>query len=114
MAGASVPKPLLNPPPVFVVDEKLNPEAEPNPEVAAGLSEVRAAKEKLETEGAEVTADEEPNPEGGCVGAVRGLPKPVGAEGVAEEPNPPLGAVKPKLLVCTGAGVPKPAWSETF
>lgn len=111
-AGASDPKPLLSPPPLFVVDEKLNPEAEPNPDVAAGLSEVGTAKEKAEAEGGEVTVEEEPNPEGGCVGAVRALPKPVGAEGA--DPKPPLGAAKPKPLVCAGAGAPKPVWSERF
>lgn len=111
-AGASAPKPLLNPPPVFAVDEKLNPEAEPNPEVTAGLSEVGAVKEKVEANGVEVTAGEEPNPEGGCVVAAKALLKPVGAEVVAGKPKPPLGAEKPKLLVCTGAGAPKPALSE--
>lgn len=101
-AGASAPKPLLNPPPVFAVDEKLNPEAEPNPDVTAGLSEIGAVKEKVEAKGAEVTAEEEPNPEGSCVGAATALPKP------------PPAVAKLKLLACTGAGAPKPAWSERF
>lgn len=109
-AGASVPKPLPNPPPVFAVEEKLNPKPEPNPEVAAGLLVAGAAKEKVEAEGAE----EESNPEGGCVGAAIALPKPVEDVGAAEEPNPPLAAEKLKLLAGTGAGAPKPSWSERF
>lgn len=109
-SGALVPNPLPNAPPVLAVEVKLNPEAEPNPEVGAGLLEDGAAKENVEAEGAEVTAEEEPNPDGGCVGAAR-APKPVGADGPAEEPNPPLEAAKLKLLACTGAGAgaPKPA-----
>lgn len=105
-AGASAPKPLPNPPPLFAVEEKLNPEAEPNPE-AAGLLVVGYAKEKLEDEVA--AAEEEPNPEGGCVGAAAGaLPKPVEDDGAAEEPNPPVGAAKLKLLASAGAGAPNP------
>lgn len=110
-AGASAPKPLPNPPPVFNVEE--NPEAVPNPEVAAGLSVVGAAKEKEEAERAEEAAVEEPNPEGGCVGAAKALPKPV-EDGAVEEPNPPLGAAKLKVLAWAGAGAPKPIWSEIF
>lgn len=93
---------------LFAVEEKLNPEAEPNPEAAAGLLVLEAAKENSEAEGAE----EEPNPEGGCVGAAMALPKPVEDDGAAEEPNPPLGAAKLKLLACPCAGAPKPTWSE--
>lgn len=106
-AGASTPKPLPNPPPVFAVEEKLNPEAEPNPE-AAGLLVVGHAKEKLEDEGASEAAEEEPNPEGGCVGAAVALPKPVEDDGAAEEPNPPVEAAKLKLLA--SAGAPNPTW----
>lgn len=60
-AGVSAPKPLPNPVPLFAVEEKLKPEAEPNPEVAAGLLVVGAANEKFEDEG----VAGEPNPDGG-------------------------------------------------
>ena len=102
-ADAVDPKPLPNPPPVLLaVEVKLNPEAEPNPEGAAGVLEVGALKEKED-------AVEEPNPEGGCVGAAEVLPKPVedGAAG-AEEPNPPPAEAKLKELAWAGAGAPKP------
>ena len=105
-ADVAVPKPLPNPPPVFAVEEKLNPEAEPNPEAAAGLSAVGAAKENVEADGAE----EEPNPEVGCVGAAMALPNPAEDAGAAEEANPPPAAAKPKVAACTGA--PKPTSSE--
>lgn len=107
-AGASAPKPAPNPPPVLGVEEKLNPEAEPNPAVAAGVLVVGAPKEKEEAERAEEAAEEEPNPDGGCVGAAKALPKPVEDGGAAEEPNPPLGAAKLKVLASAGAGAPKP------
>ena len=104
-AGAAAPKPLPNPAPVFDVEEKVNSEAEPNPEVSAGLSVVGAAKEKVDGEVA-------PNPEGGCVGAAKVLPNPVEEGGAAEDPNPPLGAAK--LKESAAAGAPKPTWSERF
>lgn len=104
-AGAGAPKPLPNPAPVFDVEEKVNSEAEPNPEVAAGLSAVGAAKEKVDGEVA-------PNPEGGCVGAAKALPNPVEEGGAAEDPNPPPGAAK--LKESAAAGAPKPTWSERF
>lgn len=107
--AAVPPKALPNPPPVVaVVVEKLNPEADPNPEdaVGGGLSALGAANEKDEADGTE----EEPNPDGGCVGAVIRLPNPVESEDVEEEPNPELRAGKPK--VTDWAGAPKPAWSE--
>lgn len=104
-AGVSAPKPLPNPPPAFAVEEKLNPEAEPNPEVAAGVLEVAAPKEKDAAERAE---EEEPNPVGGWAGAVEALPKPVEDDGAAEESNPPLPAAKLKALAWAGAGAPKP------
>jgi len=108
-AGAAAPKPFPNPPPVaFCVEVKLNPEAEPNPEVAAGLLVDGASKEKEEAFGAEEAAAEEPNPEGGCVGAAEALPKP----GAAREPNPPLGAAKLKVLDAAGAGASKPRCPE--
>ncbi|TNN88095.1 hypothetical protein EYF80_001676 [Liparis tanakae] len=108
-AGTAAPKPLPNPPPVaFCVEGKLNPEAEPNPEVAAGLLVDGAAKEKEEAFGAEEAAVEEPNPEGGCVGAAKALPKP----GAAREPNPPLGAAKLKVL--EAAVVPATSSSSSF
>lgn len=101
-AGAVAPKPLPKPPPVlFVVEEKLNPEAEPNPEGAAAVLEVGALKEKED-------AAEEPNPEEGCVGAAEALPKPVEEGGAAEEPNPPPAEAKLKELAWAGAGAPKP------
>lgn len=71
-------------------EEKLNPEADPNPEAAAGFG----VKEKFEAEGAE------PNPEGGCVGAAKMLLKPVEEDCVAAEPNP---------LAWMGAGAPQSA-----
>lgn len=107
-AGAAAAKPLPNPPPVLAVEEKLNPAAEPNPDVAAGVLEVAELKEKEEGERAEGTAGEEPNPEAGCVGAAGALPKPVEDDGAAEDPNPPLGAAKLKVLAWAGAGAPKP------
>lgn len=113
-AGATAPKPLPAPPPVLAVEEKVNPEAEPNPEGAAGVLVVGAPKEKEEAERAEEAAEEEPNPEGGCVGAAVALPKPVEDDGAAEEPNPPLGAAKLKVLAWSGAEAPKPTWSERF
>lgn len=107
-------KPLPNPPPpLLAVEEKLNPEAEPNPEAAAGALEVAALKEKEAAEGAEEAADEEePNPEGGCVGTTEALPKPVEDDGAAVEPNPLLGAVKLNVLAWTGA--PNPTGTERF
>lgn len=108
-AGAAVPKPLPNPPAVFAAMEKLNPEAEPNPEVPADVSEVGALKEK---EDAEEGAEEEPNPEGGCAGAAEALPKPVEDDGAIAEPNPPLEALKLKVLAWTGAGAPKPLFPK--
>lgn len=106
-------KPLPNPPPppLFAVEEKLNPEAEPNPEEAAGALEVGALKEKEAAEGAEEAADEEePNPEGGCVGTTEALPKPVEDDGAAVEPNPLLEVVKLNVLAWTGA--PNPTGTE--
>lgn len=102
--GAPVPKPVPNPPPVFPMEEKLNAEAEPNPEEAAGLSAFGAAKEKAEAE----RAEEDPNPDGGCVGAAKALPKP--AE--EDDDDDDDGAAKLKLLAWRAAGAPKPDWSE--
>lgn len=96
-------KPLAIPPPVPAVEEKLNPEAEPNPEEAAGLLAFSAVKEKFE--GLEA---EDPNAEGGCAEYDESLPKPVEDVG-AEEPNPVCWDVKLKLLAWTGAAAPKPA-----
>lgn len=91
---------------MVAVEEKLNPDAEPNPEdEAAGLLSFGEAKEKEEACGAAETADE-PNPEGGCVGADMTLPKPAEDDGAAEEPNPLAGAAKLKLLGWTGAPNP--------
>lgn len=102
--GTLAPKPLPNPPPpVFAVEEKLKPEAETNPEVAAGVLEVGALKEKEEAERAEGAAEEEPNPRGGCVGPTEALPKLVEDDGAAEEPNALLPAAKLKVLAWTGA-----------
>lgn len=105
--GAAALKQDTNSPPVFAVEEKLNPEAEPNPEGAAGLSAFGAANEKVEAE----SVEEDPSPDGGWVGAAKALPKPAGDDdddGTAEEPNPE--AVKLKLLAWAGAGTPKSAW----
>lgn len=113
-AAGAAPKPLPNPPAVFAAVEKLNPEAEPNPEVAADVLEVGALKENEEAERAGEAAEEEPNPEGGCTGAAEALPKPVEDDGATEEPNPPLAAAKLKVLAWAGAGAPKPTWSERF
>lgn len=100
---------------MFAVEEKLNPEARPNPEVAAGVLVAGAAKEKEAAERAEDAAEEDPNPEGGCVGAAEALPKPAEDDGAsAEEPNPPLGAAKLKVPAWAGAGAPKPTWSKRF
>lgn len=93
---------------MFPVEEKLNPEAEPKPEVLAGVLEFPAAKEKEEAETAEEATEEEPNPEGGCVGAAEVLPKPDVDDVGAEEPNPLFAAAKLKVLAWTGAGAPKP------
>ena len=112
-AGTLAPKPLENapppppPPPVLAGQEKLNPEAEPNPEVAADELEVGAAKEKEAGETAEEAA-EEPNPDGGCVGTTGELPKPAEDDGAAEEPNPPPAEVKLNVLAWTGAALPNP------
>lgn len=114
-AGTLPPKPLANappPPPVCAEEEKLNPEAEPNPEVAADELEVGAVKEKEAGETAEEVA-EEPNPDGGCVGTTGALPKPVEDDGAAEEPNPPPAEVKLKVLAWTGAAVPNPTGLES-
>lgn len=89
---------------MFVVEAKLNPEAAPNPEGAAGLLEVGAPNEKPEAEGAEEEAEEPPNPEGDCVGAAMALPK----AGAAAEPNPELEDAKLKELAWGVAGLPKP------
>ena len=108
LAVAGAVKPLPNPPPV---EEKLKPEAAPNPAEAAGLSEVGAAKGKVEAEGAE----DDPNPPGGCVGGAKALPKPVVDDddgAAAEEPNPVCEGVKLKLPAWAGAGAPKPVRSE--
>lgn len=108
-------KPVPNPPPppLFAVEEKLNPEAEPNPEEAAGALEVAALKENEAAEGAEEAADEEePNPEGGCVGTTGALPKPAEEDGAAVEPNPLLEAAKLNVLAWTGA--PNPTETESF
>lgn len=107
-AAASDPKALANPPPGVVVEEKLNPEAEPNPEAAAGLLAGGAAKENEDAATAEEPAVEEPNPEGGCAGAAEGPPKAAGAE----EPNPTAWAAKLNVSAVAGAGAPKPGWSE--
>lgn len=110
---AVVDSPLPNPPPLFAVEEKLNPEAEPNPEEAAGALEVAALKEKEAAEGAEEAADEEePNPEGGCVGTTEALPKPVEDDGAAVEPKPLPEVVKLNALAWTGA--PNPTWIQRF
>lgn len=92
--GACAPKPLPNPPPEFDVEAKLNPDADPNPEEAAGLLEVGAAKENPAAEGAEEDAEVLPNPEGGCVGADKVFPK----TGAAAEPNPGSDDAKLKEL----------------
>lgn len=110
-AGAAAPKPLPTPP-VVAVEEKLNPEAEPNPEGAAGVLVVGPLKEKEEAEIAEEAAEGAPNPVGGCVGAAGTLPNPVVDDGAAEEPNPLLGAAKLKVLAWTGAGAPKPLFPK--
>lgn len=99
--GAPVPKPVPKPPPVFAV-EKLNAEAETNPDEAAGLSTFGAAKENVEAE----SVEEDPNPGGGCVGAAKVLPKP------AEDDDDDDGAAKLKLLAWAAVGAPKPDWSE--
>lgn len=114
LALKPLPNPPPPPPPVFAVEEKLNPEAEPNPEEAAGALEVGALKENEAAERAEEAAEEEPNPEGGCGGTTEALPKPVEDDGAAEEPNPLLGAAKLKLLAWAGAGVPNPTGTERF
>lgn len=114
VCDAPAPKTLPNPPPgalAVAVEEKLNPAAEPNAEVAGALSADGAAKENPAAEGAEEEAatGAPPNPVGGCVGAAMALPNPVEAAGVAVgAPNPPLGAAKLKLLACAGADDPKP------
>lgn len=100
-AGSFAPKPLPNP--------NVKPAAEPNPEEAAGVLEVGAAKEKEEAETADEAAGVEPNPVGGCDGANEEVPKPVEEDGAAEELNPLLEAAKLKVLAWTGAGAPKPA-----
>lgn len=106
-AGSFAPKPLPNPPPP-PVEEKVKPAAELNPEEAAGVLEVGAAKEKEEAETADEGAGVEPKPAGGCDGANEEVPKPVEEDGAAEEPNPLLEAAKLKVLAWTGAGAPKP------
>lgn len=105
--GSFAPKPLPNPPPP-PVEEKVKPAAEPNPEEAAGVLEVGAAKEKEEAETADEDAGAEPKPAGGCDGANEEVPKPVEEDGAAEEPNPLLEAAKLKVLAWAGAGAPKP------
>lgn len=105
VTAASVPKPVPNPPPVL--DERPNWEAEPNAEAVGGLLAFDAAKEKVDAE----PDEEEPKPEGGCADAAEVLPKPPEDDGVSEDPNPPLGAAKVKLLAWTGAPkslLPKP------
>lgn len=102
--GALAPKPLPNPPPpVFAVEEKLKPEAEPNPEAAVGALETGAVKEKEEAERAEGAAEEESNPKQGCVGPTEVLPKPAEDDGAAEEPNALLPTAKLKVLAWAGA-----------
>lgn len=105
-----LPNALSPDPPVFV--EKLNPDAEPNAEVDAGLFEVGALKEKELAEAAEgapeeepkpdPNPEEEPNPEEGCVGTVGVCPNP------DEEPNPLFPEAKLKVLAWTGAVLPNP------
>lgn len=115
--GALAPKTLPNPPPpppVFAVEEKLKPEAEPNPEAAVGALETGAAKEKEEAERAEGAAEEESNPKRGCVGPTEALPKAAEDDGAAEEPNALLPTAKLKVLAWTGAWVPNPSGSERF
>lgn len=103
-AGAA-PKLLPNPPPAFAAEEeKLNPEADPNPEEAGGLSAAGAANEKEEAEGVEA----DPKPDGGFVGAVKRPPNPVDWEDVDKEPNPVAGAGKLKVWAWAGAGAPNP------
>lgn len=99
VAATAAPKLLPNPPPLLAAEEKLNPDAEPpNPEEGVSLLAAGAAKEKPAAVGAEEEDEEEPNPDGGCVALAVALPKPVEPDWPAEEPNPPLGAAKLKLL----------------
>lgn len=90
--------------------EKLNPDAEPNTEADAGVSEVGALKEKELTEASEGPPEDEPkpepNPDGGCVGTTGVCPNP------DEEPNPLLPAAKLKALAWTGAVLPNPKVQE--
>lgn len=92
--------------------EKLNPDAEPNTEADAGVSEAGALKEKELTAASEGPPEDEPkpepnpeevaNPDGGCVGTTGVCPNP------DEEPNPLLPAAKLKALAWTGAVLPNP------
>lgn len=108
-AGAApAPKPLPNPPVLCAVAEKLNPEAEPNPDAGACVLEAGVLKEKEEAEGA---AAAEPKSGAGWDGAAAALPKP--AEGARAEPNPPPEEVKLKELAWAGAGAPKPEQGGT-
>lgn len=91
---ALAPKRVPNPLPTEVAaEEKLNPDAEPNPEAAAGVLDVGALKDKDAAETAEGAA--EPNPEG-------------------EEPKPLLPAAKLKVEVWTGVEPPNPTALERF
>lgn len=107
------PKRVPNPLPTEVdAEEKLNPDAEPNPEAAAGVLDVGALKDKDAAETAEGAA--EPNPEGACVGTTDESPKPNEDDGAAEEPKPLLPAAKLKVDAWTGVEPPNPTVSERF
>lgn len=106
------PIPNAPPPTPALLEEKLNPDAEPNPEEDTGAVEAVELKEKELAEAAEdppedeakpeLNPAEEPNPDGGCEGATRPCPNP------EEEPNPLLPAAKLKVLAWTGAVLPNP------
>lgn len=111
-AGADSLVPNAPPPAPAWFAEKLNPDAEPNTEADAGVSEVGVLKEKELTEAAEgppedepkpePNPEEEPNPDGGCVGTTGVCPNP------DEAPKALLPAAKLKVLAWTGAVLPNP------
>lgn len=112
------PNPLPNalPPAPTLFVEKLNPDAEPNAVVDAGVFEVGALKEKELAEAAEGAPEEEPKPEPnpeeepkpdeGCVGTAGVCPNP------DEDPNPLFPGAKLKVLAWTGAVLPNPLLSK--
>lgn len=99
-AGAAAAPALPNPPVLLPAEEKLNPDADPNPEDPAGLLVEEEAKEKVEAEGWAGA----PKPEGVC-----GVEDPNGAPKTGADVNPNSGRFsgKPKLPVWAGAGEPK-------